>query len=266
MARLEYKYLVSMSQLSELRRMILPYVELDPYAARRPEKEYTVRSLYFDTNDLTFYHEKLAGLRERKKLRIRGYNEYCPTAPVFLEIKRKQGLGIFKRRSILSFQNLLPLLETSDVATYISARAEDHEARDNAQRFLFHFHKQALRPTLNVIYDREAFLSKVDPGVRITFDKNLRFQNNVTLDSVFGEEQALYALPNRLVLEIKTNSRIPLWLQLILSRTTLQLEALSKYVICILVFHDNSYNRLWTALKSSSFNERKGLDSYANRL
>jgi hypothetical protein len=266
MARLEYKYLVSMSQLSELRQMILPYVELDPYAARRPEKEYTVRSLYFDTNDLTFYHEKLAGLRERKKLRIRGYNEYCPTAPVFLEIKAKKGPGIFKRRSVLSFQNLLPLLETSDVESYVSPLGGCEEARDNAQRFLFHFHKQALRPTLNVIYDREAFLSKVDPGVRITFDKNLRFQNNVTLDSVFGEEQALYALPNRLIFEIKTNSRIPLWLQLILSRMTLQLEALSKYVICILVFHDNSYNRLWTALKSSSFNERKGLDSYANRL
>jgi hypothetical protein len=251
MARLEYKYLVSMSQLSELRQMILPYVELDPYAARRPEKEYTVRSLYLDTNDLAFYHEKLAGLKERRKLRIRGYNEFCPTTSVFLEIKRKNGLAISKYRSNLPYQHLLRLFETSDVERYVSS--EDHEeARDNARRFLFHFHKQALRPTLNVIYEREAFLSKVDPGVRITFDKNLRFQNSVTLDSVFQEEQALYALPNRLILEIKTNSVIPLWLQLVLSRLTLQLEALSKYVICILVFQDNGYNRLWTALKSSS--------------
>jgi hypothetical protein len=252
MARLEYKYLVSMTQLDQLRRMILPHVELDPYAARRPEKEYTVRSVYLDTNDLAFYHEKLAGLRERKKLRIRGYNEYCPTAPVFLEIKRKKGQAILKRRSILSFQNLLPLLETSDVETYVSALGGCEEARDNARRFLFHFHKQALRPTLNVIYEREAFLSRFDPKLRITFDKNLRFQNNVTLDSVFQETQALYALPNRFIFEIKTNSGIPLWLQLVLSRLTLQQDALSKYVICIIVFQDNGYNRLWTALKLSS--------------
>jgi SPX domain protein involved in polyphosphate accumulation len=252
MARLEYKYLVSMTQLNQLRRMILPHVELDPYAARRPEKEYSVRSVYLDTNDLAFYHEKLAGLRERRKLRIRGYNEYCPTASVFLEIKRKKGPAILKLRSILSFENLLPLLETSDVESYVSALGGCEEARDNARRFLFHFHKQALRPTLNVIYEREAFLSRFDPKLRITFDKNLRFQNNVTLDSVFEEAQALYALPNRFILEIKTNSGIPLWLQLVLSRLTFQQEALSKYVICILAFHDNGYNRLWTALKSSS--------------
>jgi hypothetical protein len=151
----------------------------------------------------------------------------------------------------LPYQHLLRLFETSDVERYVSS--EDHEeARDNARRFLFHFHKQALRPTLNVIYEREAFLSKVDPGLRITFDKNLRYQNNVTLDSVFQETQALYALPNRLIFEIKTNAGIPLWLQLVLSKLTLQQEALSKYVICILVFQDNGYNRLWTALKSSS--------------
>jgi hypothetical protein len=252
MARLEYKYLVSMGQLDLLRRMILPHVELDPYAACRPEKEYTVRSLYLDTKSLTFYQEKLAGLKERRKLRIRGYNEYCPTAPVFLEIKRKKGLAILKWRSILSFQNLLPLLETSDVESYVSALGGCEEARDNARRFLFHFHNQALRPTLNVIYEREAFLSRVDPKIRITFDKNLRYQNNVTLNSVFEETQTLYALPNRFILEIKTNSGIPLWLQLVISKLTLQQEALSKYTICILVFQDNAYNRLWTALKSSS--------------
>jgi hypothetical protein len=232
MARLEYKYLVPLNLLSELRGMILPHVERDPYSAMRPGNEYTVRSLYLDTSRLNFYHEKLEGLKVRKKLRIRGYNEYSTTAPVFLEIKKKTGMAITKQRSALPYQNLLPLLETGEVEKYISALPEHEEARYNARRFLFYFHKQALRPSVAVMYEREAFFFKFDRRLRITFDKNLRAENNVSFNSLFREAPARYALPNHFILEIKTNSGIPTWLRLILSRLDLNQEALSKYVIC----------------------------------
>ena len=252
MARVEYKFLVPMEQLSMVRRMIRPHVEMDPYVATRPNREYTVRSLYLDTSNLSFYHEKLAGLRERKKLRIRGYNEYFPAAPVFLEIKKKTGMAVTKKRSILLHENLFSLFETGDVERWISAIEEWKEARENARRFLFHFHKQALRPTITVIYEREAFLFRPDHRLRITLDKNLRYQTNVTLNSVFQEAQVLYALPNRFILEIKTNSGIPLWLQLVLSRLSLNHEALSKYVICLLLCQDRGLNDLRTVPYLSS--------------
>jgi SPX domain protein involved in polyphosphate accumulation len=242
MPRLEYKYLVSMSELGELRRMILPHVEMDPYAAARPNNEYTVRSIYLDTPDLAFCHEKLDGLKERAKFRIRGYNEYSPAAPVFLEIKRKTGMAVVKKRSRLLYQNLIPFLETSNIEEHIPALAEYEDARDNAGRFLFHYHNQALRPSVTVAYEREAFYFKFDHGLRITFDKNLRSHNNVTLNSLFQETQALYALPNRFVLEIKTNSGLPQWVRLVLNRLDLHYEAISKYVICVLLCHENGYN------------------------
>jgi len=232
MSRLEYKFLVPNSRLPELRSMILPHVEVDPYSARRPGNEYTVRSLYLDTRVLDYYHEKLAGLKERKKLRIRGYNEYDPTTPVFLEIKRKSGGAITKQRSILPYHNLLPLFETGEVEKYVSSLPDDEESRENARRFLFHFHKRALSPKISVTYEREAFFFKFDHGVRITFDKNLRGHNHVALDSLFHEEQALHAFPDHFILEIKTNSGLPTWLKLILSRLDVKQESLSKYVIC----------------------------------
>lgn len=241
MARLEYKYLVPKTLLPDLRGMILPHVEMDSYSAIRPGNEYTVRSLYLDTSRLHFYHEKLAGLKERKKLRIRGYNEYGPTAPVFLEIKRKIGMAIIKQRATLPYQNLLPLFETGEVEKYIPALPEHDEARDNARRFLFYFHSQALRPSISVIYEREAFFFKFDRRLRITFDKNLRVQNNVALNSLFQEIQLRYALPSHFILEIKTNSGIPTWLRLVLSRLDLNQEALSKYVICTDAYRSNSY-------------------------
>ena len=242
MARLEYKYLVPSDLLPEVRRMVLPHVEMDCYSAIRPGHEYTVRSLYLDTSRRDFYDEKLAGVKERKKLRIRGYNEYCPTAPVFLEIKRKDGMAVVKHRSALSYQNLASFLATGDVEQYISAVPEDNEARDNARRFLFYFHRQALRPTVGVIYEREAYFFKFDYRLRITFDKNLRGHNNVALNSLFHETCVRHALPNHFILEIKTNSGFPTWIRLIISRLGLTQEALSKYVICTETCQGRAYD------------------------
>ena len=242
MARVEYKYLVPLSLLPDLREMILPHVEVDPYSAARPRNEYTVRSLYLDTSRFHFYHEKLEGLKERKKLRIRGYNEFSPTVPVFLEIKRKTGSAVTKQRSTLSYQNLLPFFETGEVEKYVSALPEHEEARSNARCFLFHFHRQALRPSVSVIYEREAFFFKFDHRLRITFDKNLRVQNNVSLSSLFDETQTRYAIPRHFILEIKTNSGFPTWLRMVLSRLELNQEALSKYVICADSHRGNEYD------------------------
>ncbi len=232
MARVEYKFLVPNIMLPDLRSMILPHVEIDPYSAVRPGNEYTVRSIYLDTSRLRFYNEKLEGLKERKKLRIRGYNEFGASAAVFLEIKRKIGKVVTKHRSKMLYEDLAPFFETGEVEKYISALPEHEEARENARRFLFHFHRLALRPRVSVIYEREAFFFKFDHRLRLTFDKNLRVQNNVSLNSLFQQNHARYSLPNHFIFEIKTNSGIPTWLRLVLSRLDVNQEALSKYVIC----------------------------------
>jgi len=242
MARLEYKYLVPTNLLSDLRDMVWPHVEEDHYSAIRPQHEYTVRSLYLDTSRLSFYHEKLAGLRERKKLRIRGYNECGPDALAFLEIKRKTGMAVVKYRTPVLHQNLLPLFASGDVGRYVPALPGQEEPRDNARRFLFHYHRLALHPSVLVTYEREAFLFKLDHRLRITFDKNVRVQNQVALNSLYKETQVRYPLPNHFILEIKTNSGCPSWLKLIISRFDLNQEALSKYVICTDSCHGIRYD------------------------
>jgi hypothetical protein len=231
MPRTEYKYLVATTLIDDLRRMLWPHVEMDPYSAVRPGHEYTVRSIYLDTGNLSFYHEKLQGLKERKKLRIRGYNEFAPAAQVFLEIKRKTGRAVTKYRSLLPYENLLPFLESGEVDKYVPVWPEREQDRENARRFLFHYHMQALRPTVSILYEREAFFFKFDHRLRITFDKNLRAKSTATFDCLFSEAQLRRAFPNHFILEVKTNSGIPFWLQVILNRLDLHQAALSKYVI-----------------------------------
>ncbi|MCK5075627.1 MAG: VTC domain-containing protein, partial [Calditrichia bacterium] len=84
MKRLEYKYLVPKTLLPVLRSMILPYVEIDEYVSKTGKNNYTVRSIYFDTKNFNLYQEKLTGIKLRKKVRIRSYNQETPSSPLFL--------------------------------------------------------------------------------------------------------------------------------------------------------------------------------------
>jgi len=70
--RLEYKFLFPANRVDELREAVRPFVFMDEYAALEKNKEYTVRSIYYDTMRLDDYLDKLAGIKIRKKLRIRG--------------------------------------------------------------------------------------------------------------------------------------------------------------------------------------------------
>jgi hypothetical protein len=213
--------------------MILPHVQVDPYAASRPGSEYTVRSLYLDTGRLDFYHEKLSGIRDRVKLRIRGYNDLSPSSPIFLEIKRKIGSAVVKRRSALPQSDVPAFLEQSDVEGYVFAHAHTEETVENAREFLFHVHARALHPVICIVYEREPFFSSLDREVRITLDKNVRAYPAADLDSLVQTDGGIHVMPGYFVFEIKTYSGLPLWLQLILSRLDVRSEAVSKYAICI---------------------------------
>ena len=86
--RLEYKFLLPVERIDELRRAISPFVFIDEYAEREINKEYTVHSIYFDTMRLDDYHDKLSGIKIRKKLRITlGYmNDGAGNNPALLNL------------------------------------------------------------------------------------------------------------------------------------------------------------------------------------
>jgi len=67
--RLEYKYKIPVSKLDLLRKRISAFVE--PDLQYHENSEYSVKSIYFDTSQLRFYNEKIEGLKDRRKIRIR---------------------------------------------------------------------------------------------------------------------------------------------------------------------------------------------------
>lgn len=229
--RLEYKYLVDNNRHDELIAAVKPY--LVPDTNYSPSNHYTVRSIYFDTSKLKYYHEKLEGINVRKKLRVRGYNEFNSENVVFLEIKRKYENYIDKDRSALMYYDLDELLKTRNIESYVLTENGYANSREDAEKFLHHVFKKSLKPIVLVVYDREAYYSKFDSNLRITLDKNLRYLMQPSLNKLYTERDMKYALRNKFIFEVKFNKGFPKWLKNMISEFQLSRKALSKYTICL---------------------------------
>ncbi|MBI4721701.1 MAG: polyphosphate polymerase domain-containing protein [Candidatus Stahlbacteria bacterium] len=243
--RREYKYLVPKELIDDIRNEMAPYVQLDKFSETQKEKQYTVRSVYYDTKTFDCYDEKIEGFKVKKKFRIRGYNSCEENGIVFLEIKRKYEDFIEKNRAPLKWNQVRSLFSVCGFDTsakagqesnpYIRIPFEENSKEDkDARRFLYNYYSKKLLPTVLVIYEREAFYSKFDPSLRITFDKNIRSLLYPSLDLLYINEDVKYALAHHFIFEVKFyRSCLPLWIKSIITRYQLQRLSLSKYTICI---------------------------------
>ena len=84
-----------------------------------------------------------------------------------------------------------------------------------------------------VTYEREAFYSKHDSTLRITFDKNLRSKPLPKISELFDDTLLKYSMPGNFILELKFFNGFPTWLQKIVKRFELSRRAISKYTICV---------------------------------
>ncbi len=236
MLRFEYKYFVPNSKLDLLRSLIAPFTTLDKFAASRPEQEYTVRSIYFDTPDFECYHTKIDGQKHRNKVRLRGYNKEKSTNTVFLEIKRKYEAPILKNRAPMKYGFAKSLFHGVNPELFIQNTDKFQDARDNASKFMYNVYARKMRPVVCVIYEREPYLSKTnDEGnnLRITFDKNLRGTPYPTVDELYREDRARTAIQGIFILEVKFNEYYPSWMKPIIAMLGLVKESASKYCLCI---------------------------------
>jgi hypothetical protein len=231
----EFKYIVPVSLLDELREAIRPYVDYDPFAAVEENHEYTVRSIYFDTARFDYYFEKIDGYKIRKKIRIRGYNEQIGGDTVFMEIKRKFKEPIEKDREKLTFEVMKRLVAGEGSRAY--GEVPDDHGVNGAGKFLYHVYRNNLKPVVLVIYDREAYFDRYKPEVRITIDKNLRSIAYPTIDDLYSEENVIPANKGNFILEVKFFDHFPGWLRPIIARLGLIRKSASKYVFCIDAHH-----------------------------
>jgi len=232
-SRLEYKYLAHASYLDDIRKEVTVYMNHDPYAEIRPKKEYTVRSIYYDTNDLLCYEEKYEGYKIRNKYRIRVYNEPDEGSIAFLEIKRKNENFISKDRAKVFLKDLHELLKTGNAKALILQKTEQSEDLEAAEKFLYHYYSKRLIPLSLVVYEREAFMGKFGFDLRLTFDKNLRGAVYPGFEDLYSEQHLKKPFSDYFILEVKFHERFPHWIPQLINKYNLQRMSISKYTNCI---------------------------------
>lgn len=228
--RYEIKYLLDELKIPALREALTARMGSDPYS---PVGGYPVTSLYYDTEDLKFYWEKIEGLRFRRKLRVRLYgepSECTRDTPVQIEIKQRVNRVTQKRRIALPYG--------------VAQRWLDHR-----EEIHFEPHQQAfvnevttlignldLRPVVTTGYLREAFVGQdADLGLRVTIDHKVHGRDrdfNFAADS----ENRLTIPPKLAVVEIKANERVPYWVTDLAARSEMSVVRISKYCQSVQAF------------------------------
>ncbi|MEO0071003.1 MAG: polyphosphate polymerase domain-containing protein [candidate division WOR-3 bacterium] len=231
--RLEYKFLVPVEQLNEMRKAMKPYVCLDSFCEKQPNHQYTVRSIYYDNRRFDCYYEKFDGFQFKKKLRIRGYNEEDRENTAFLEIKYKNGDFIGKHRAPVKWHQIKDVFASYIRTTPLPLLPPESSPDDALLRFMFHYYRRKMLPVAIIVYEREAFYSRFDSRLRLTIDKNVRSRLYPALDSLYIDRGMKFVMPEQFVFEVKFYGALPRWVQWLLTRFDLQRLAVSKYALGI---------------------------------
>lgn len=231
--RYELKYFLPFDLIDKAIAFASPYVQPDQHA--KPNglgvPGYTIRSVYFDDDNLTLYKEKLIGLKDRRKFRVRGYANVTPENSVFLEIKYRSRQQVGKDRAPMKLSDLQKIMDREKTLEEIEFPTD--YLRANAHRFLHNCFVKGYRPMTTVIYDRNPFIGKDDGEVRFTIDTNLRAVDHSYSYELFEPyEEEQIALPGA-ILELKFDRLMPEWMRRFLTKFELTQTSISKYAHCI---------------------------------
>lgn len=221
MFRYEQKYRINRYQYEELRQVVSRIMQKDKHVGE--ERDYMIRSLYFDDMYESAYKEKLDGVYSRKKYRIRIYN--YGDRIIHLECKHKAGAYIFKESVPITraeYENIL----AGDGSFLLKKDAPI------AREFFVDTRTKLLAPKVIVDYDREPFI--YDAGtVRVTFDKEIRAAD--PKECIFDPYAPTYAVypPDDLILEIKFTGFIPEKIRRIFKVRNFTQVSASKYCLCV---------------------------------
>lgn len=215
--RREVKLLVN----AEVRAALLDWLgDLLPPDPNAPGG-YKVRSLYYDTEDMTVYRQKKDGNLRRFKLRLRTYPEGGAAGRGVLEIKWKRGDLAWKERRAGTLADL-------------DALTRDPFAPDQLPSLPFLLANYRFQPKVVVDYRRRAFVGQGPDPVRVTMDGPVYAWRATGLDALArGGPAGDPVSRGYSVLEIKFQRSLPFWQAAMAERWHLPQVPFSKYIEAI---------------------------------
>ncbi|MBR4395729.1 MAG: polyphosphate polymerase domain-containing protein [Eubacteriaceae bacterium] len=218
--RTELKYLIDLKEYAVLKSGLSAAFKRDPYSLENGG--YGIRSLYFDDVYDTDYFTKLSGVLERKKYRIRMYNN--DPSLIKLEKKVKVNNASYKLSTTITREQAESMI-SGDYGFMLDS---DNELLNEI--YIANAHR-VLRPSVITDYFREAFI--YEPfNVRITFDEHLA--TGLMSDDFFLPDLSLLPVtsPSQMILEVKYDEALPTVAKDLLSCVDKTVIAVSKFTAC----------------------------------
>ncbi len=207
--RFELKYIVSEETALHIRDFVRSYLELDENGIGKPNFSYPVHSLYLDSDDLCLYWSTINGDKNRFKLRLRFYND-DPDTPVFFEIKRRMNNCIMKQRGGVR-RDAVGWLLAGHLPEPSHLVSRDPKQMLALQRFCQLMQSIHAKPKIHIAYLREAWVPHGDNSARLTLDRNVRSEPELTPELSTRMEHPVVVWGNEVVLELKFTNRYPDW-------------------------------------------------------
>jgi len=232
--RFEKKYIIDFQTYEKIKKDLKPYFTTDKYGDKNGL--YIVSSLYYDSSDFKFYREKIDGEKQRSKLRLRTYKDFnnqslMPKDKVFLEIKKRDNLNVSKKKVLMNEQEAKKFIERPILNKELFDKCDKSEKYALTEAVYLKT-LYDIRPTVIVTYTRQAFVNKFGPKVRITFDKNIKYrEHNLNVHDISCRNYS--ADPRLIIMEIKYNEILPIWISELIRRHSLFLSTFGKYCVSV---------------------------------
>lgn len=216
--RHEYKYLISRASAELLKQRLKGFMRHDPHTG--PTGRYTIRSLYFDDLSADAFYDKVSGVDNRTKYRIRCYNY----SDKMFKLEKKEKKGHLTRKTAQTL--------TLSQVQVIQENPRAFCADGLAEELRLYCSSRGGRPMVLVDYDRTPFVC-ADGNTRITIDENLRtlpYQGNL-----FASPHAMIPVmePEQVILEVKFDDFLPGYLSACLEDIPKAAMAISKFALCM---------------------------------
>lgn len=222
--RYELKFLVSPEQYRAISDELIKHMDYDPYCKKNGS--YMIYNIYFDTWDDAVIRHSLSKPYYKEKLRLRSYSLASAGSKadmVFLELKKKIGGIVSKRRAVLGYDEAMEFVKTGTLPN--TGCYQDEQVTAEIADFLSRY---TVYPKVYISYERVAYFDKSDSEFRVSFDKDiLTRRSNVTLRD--GDSGAELMTDGSYLMEVKCAGAIPLWMTSLLSQLKVYTTGFSKY-------------------------------------
>lgn len=218
--RYEVKYYITTKDYNIIVNRLAPLMRIDK---NNINDGYLIRSLYFDDMYESALNEKIDGLYNRRKYRIRLYNH--DTSTINLESKEKVGKMIIKTSETITVDHVKAMLKRNYDFLI------EGESSLFKQKLYARTRTHLLKPSVIVDYNREAYIME-SGNVRLTFDKHIR-AGVYSTDLLNRDLTTIQVLPDDyMVFEVKYTHYLPTVIKQLIQSTNAQICAISKYVMC----------------------------------